>query len=227
MIISHKYQFIFFKTKKTGGTSFEIALRNFLGEDDIATPIAAADEQLCTSYNIPGPQNYMLELENSRKYTLFNHIRANTLKSLLNDEIWRTYFKFSILRNPFDCLVSNYYWAIKKKKKKYTPTFNEWVMSNPNVMVENKNIISVDYHSVLDFVINYESLRNDIYHLENIYPGLKGLYNTFDSIKAKSNIRPSDEKQSVSNIFSDNPEIAQLVYILCANDIKEYGYHPF
>lgn len=46
MIISHKYKFIFLKTKKTAGTSFEIALSRYLGEDDVVTPISPECEAL-------------------------------------------------------------------------------------------------------------------------------------------------------------------------------------
>jgi hypothetical protein len=38
MIISHKHKFIFFKTKKTAGTSIEIALSKYRGPDDVITP---------------------------------------------------------------------------------------------------------------------------------------------------------------------------------------------
>ncbi|WP_275670288.1 hypothetical protein [Okeania hirsuta] len=40
MIISHKYKFIFLKTIKTSGTSIEIYLSRFCGDDDVITPIS-------------------------------------------------------------------------------------------------------------------------------------------------------------------------------------------
>ncbi|MEM7193183.1 MAG: hypothetical protein AAF405_10065, partial [Pseudomonadota bacterium] len=46
MIISHKHKFIFLKTKKTAGTSVELALSQICGESDVITPLAAADEAL-------------------------------------------------------------------------------------------------------------------------------------------------------------------------------------
>lgn len=57
MIISHRYRFIFLKTRKTGGTSVEIALSPFCSADDIITPIAPPDEALRASLGYPGPRN--------------------------------------------------------------------------------------------------------------------------------------------------------------------------
>jgi predicted chitinase len=38
MIISHKYKFIFIKTRKTAGTTIEYNLSKYLGNDDIIAP---------------------------------------------------------------------------------------------------------------------------------------------------------------------------------------------
>lgn len=45
MIISHKHKFIFIKTKKTAGTSIEIALSSICDADDIITRISSEDEK--------------------------------------------------------------------------------------------------------------------------------------------------------------------------------------
>ena len=39
MIISHKYRFIFVKTRKTAGTSVEAYLSQHCGDSDVLTPI--------------------------------------------------------------------------------------------------------------------------------------------------------------------------------------------
>ncbi len=46
MIISHRNRFVFVKTNKTTGSSFEILLSDILGPDDIATKLGEAEEKL-------------------------------------------------------------------------------------------------------------------------------------------------------------------------------------
>ena len=46
MIISHAHKFIFLKTKKTAGTSIELALSQLCGPDDVIPPITESDETL-------------------------------------------------------------------------------------------------------------------------------------------------------------------------------------
>ena len=43
MIASHQHRFIFLKTRKTAGTSVEIALSKVCGPDDIITEISPED----------------------------------------------------------------------------------------------------------------------------------------------------------------------------------------
>jgi hypothetical protein len=46
MIVSHEHKFIFLKTKKTAGTSIELALSALCGPDDVITPLTTIDEAL-------------------------------------------------------------------------------------------------------------------------------------------------------------------------------------
>jgi hypothetical protein len=63
MIISHEHKFIFVKTRKTAGTSIEIALSKFCGPDDVICPIRlrrhfGGQAPLCGSAGRGGTQAY-------------------------------------------------------------------------------------------------------------------------------------------------------------------------
>ncbi|HEX5931925.1 MAG TPA: hypothetical protein VFY74_09285, partial [Methyloceanibacter sp.] len=109
MIISHEHKFIFLKTKKTAGTSIELALSELCGPDDIIAPLTKIDEALRASAR--GAQNWRLHgwWQSPRPfwqrrffkfaaedYGFYNHMPAEQAKTLFNDDrAWRSYFKFA------------------------------------------------------------------------------------------------------------------------------------
>ena len=63
MIICHGLKLIFVKTKKTGGTSFEIALSKYCNADDIVCDISEGDELIRADLGFQGPVNFRRTLE--------------------------------------------------------------------------------------------------------------------------------------------------------------------
>lgn len=114
MIVSHRYRFIFLKTRKTGGTSVEIGLSRFCSPADIITPVTLQDEQLRASLGYPGPRNAAIALRHyetldwlrllgkRRRKQYFNHATAEYVRHHIGESIWNSYFKFCFERNPFD-----------------------------------------------------------------------------------------------------------------------------
>ncbi len=104
MIISHRHKFIFLKPRKVAGTSVEVALAQHCGEDDIVTPIDGFDPKWdVDQYAHPGKKQ--------RGYQ--RHATPKRVRRRLGRELWDAYFKFTVTRNPWDLVVSQYHWAAR------------------------------------------------------------------------------------------------------------------
>jgi len=114
MIISNKNKFIFIKNYKTAGSSIESALFPTLNSMDIIAPTvhypginAFGNFDQKTMIHLP---ELMREKYIEKKWKYFAHMPAWLIKERLGDSIFNNFFKFAILRNPWDLIVSHYKW---------------------------------------------------------------------------------------------------------------------
>ena len=91
MILSHRHRFIFFAVPKTGTHAIRFALRAHLGEAD--------EEQVQLFVQIAMPYPDIARI-------LHGHIRWNEIRAVVSPEVWDGYFKFAIVRNPWERFVS-------------------------------------------------------------------------------------------------------------------------
>lgn len=173
MIISHEHRFIFLKTKKTAGTSIELALSRICGPHDIITPLNRYDEAMRDGR---GPQNWQqhswfasrrpihkrrLLRFTARDRGFYNHIPAGEARQLLgDDEIWNSYFKFAFDRNPWDRQVSIYHHRFRRAK--LPPPFPKFMAGGKGARVNNFEIYSLDGDICVDFLGRYENLSADL-----------------------------------------------------------------
>lgn len=124
MIISHRHKFIFIKTRKTAGTSIEMALETLCGPDDVVTPDGpfpkARDVLAARSRNYAGRFNPAPELMMARRAVdvgrigrdflkwpkYYNHMRASSVKARTPARVWDGYYKFCFERNSWDKVIS-------------------------------------------------------------------------------------------------------------------------
>ena len=102
MIISHKHKFIFIHTNKCAGTSVEVSLSSICGSDDIIGPVTL--ENLPPDYKHP---------ENYDKNKFEDTMKAKDIKSNIPIDCWKEYTKFSVVRNPWERMVSAWFWQTR------------------------------------------------------------------------------------------------------------------
>jgi len=198
MIINHKYKFIFIKNVKTAGTTIEFILSKICYENDIVTPSEENlkllyNYQLATNYLDPTKpyknkmnfKNIFLNFKSLLKDILFkkkviykplleenilyyNHFPAKDLKKKIEEKIFTEYFKFCVVRDPYNQILSMYYndvnyhneklnfedW-LKRKGKDGIMRVESFFKSSIGIITENKNLI-------LDKYIKYENLTDEL-----------------------------------------------------------------
>ena len=224
MIINHKYKFIFLKTRKTAGTSIEIALSQFCGDGDVITRIHKESEPMRQELGFRGPQNYdvplrfykkidWLQLLFSQKRKRFrNHSKAIYIKENVSEEIWNSYFKFCFERNPFDKAISRYYWSTSEPR----PGIYNYLSSAGIKYLTNWDIYTINDQVAVDFVGRYENLTDDL----EVVAEKIGISSTLELPRAKSGYRKSREHYSK---VLDTQSRARIE-LICAKEIMALNY---
>lgn len=211
MIASHAHRFVFLKTRKTAGTSVEIALSKVCGPDDVITRISPEDEQLRIERGGIGPQNFESP---PLARPAFNHMSARLARDAIGVEAWRSYFKFAIERNPWDAVVSLYYWKYKDRPE--LPDFDtyvgeEWIEQLAN----NRRMYRIRGRLVADRVLRYENLDTE---LAEVWEKL-GLPGAPDLPRAKGQARPTGHYRELYS-----PASRDRVAGVFADSIEAFGY---
>ncbi|MFC7359462.1 hypothetical protein [Nocardioides astragali] len=152
MIASHAHRFVFIKTRKTAGTSLEIALSRHCGPTDVVTRISPDDEELRAAAGAVGPQN------DDTDPSSYAHMGARRVIRVIGREAWDSYFTFAVERNPYDVVASSYRYSARKPT--FTKTFAEFVRTPKRMerLALNERLYRMGGRVVVDQVYRYEDL---------------------------------------------------------------------
>ena len=109
MIISPKNKFIFFKPMKCAGSSVELSLLKGCGDEALCTGTDNIEEELQGYIKL---NNEYVE-EGIEKFRFHSHTWPSLFfERISNSDLWNDFKKITIVRNPWDTVVSWYWWSI-------------------------------------------------------------------------------------------------------------------
>lgn len=165
MLVSHSKKFIFLKTIKTGGTSVEIFLEPFC-----RPPGSAIEHHGPFRVSEAGIVGARGASASSQQW--YNHMPAASVRDLLSPEIWAGYHKVSIVRNPFDRLVS-FWWMLLQRTAPEAhqraaadmdfarAQFSGWIARAPKLL-SDRHVYCIEGRPVTDRMLRHERLNDDL-----------------------------------------------------------------
>lgn len=144
------------------------------------------------------------------------HISAKQARKIYGEDVWRSYTKFSVVRNPWDRITSMWAtrWWHQSSDLAEGCTFEEFIRKikpHPNEIYN-----TLFYHEILnqnmDFILRFESLQNDFSRM-------------MSSIGCDGMQLPHIEKRNHENYRDMYGDIEkQLVFDLFNTDVLKYRY---
>lgn len=238
-IVSHSRKFIFVKTHKTAGTSLEIALSKYCGEGDVLTPFGPEDERLRRQVAAIGPQNYLrtlseyplrrrlkLLVRRQRQFKFGEHHPGWMIRREVGEEVWNGYFKFAVVRNPFDRVISKYhfmrgYFDALNVAPFWDRSLDQFMRYFADSINENWVMYTDKDRIVLDFLVRYEHMEEDLAEVSRRIGLPVNLYQDLREIRAKGEFRPRSGRDAV---LDESQRL--LVSTLCRKEIEAFGYAP-
>jgi hypothetical protein len=169
VMVSHVNKFIFMKTRKTAGTSIEMYLEPFC-----APPGHVVSEKtatIATEYGIVGERFKGGEGERAAGIDLRNHASASSVRDTVGNDAWQNYTRVTSVRNPFDRMVSQFYWIKRHKAEKLQTKpfekikarFRSFVLAERSA--NDRDVVYIDDSFVIHEAIRYENMLGDLTRL--------------------------------------------------------------
>ena len=227
MILSHKYKFIFIKTAKTAGTSIEVFLSKHCGPQDIVTPIMPRVEgHQPRNYEgfinpipeiLARPTKFFSALHQTMtsRTKFYNHMPAREVKQRVPADVWNTYFKFCVERNPWDKVLSHYNMHAAREGSRLS--LDEYLARGRLPVNDFRYMDRSREKIIVDRIIRYENL---LVELGEVFAELKIPFGGNLGVAAKSEYRT--DRRPYKEVFSDQQR--QIVEKAFAKEIGLHGY---
>jgi hypothetical protein len=241
MIVAFSRKFIFVKTRKTAGTSIEIALSRFCDEGDIITPISPVDEAVRRQHGGRPPQNYcgddaaerrfcaaiesgnLAEIKTAgrlarRTRNFCNHMPAPAIAHNISAAFWDDAFKFTIDRHPYEKAVSLAHYGFERfVRNNAGVSFDRYL----DLVVKRGKYRNFDLYSenglpVVDEVLKYEELP-ECFTLLKERIGID-----ISPILPKTKHLHRTDRRPARDVLSDLQK--EMIQLICRQEFERSGY---
>ena len=225
-LVSNRYNFIYIKNRKVASTSVEAFFEKYCVDPKKKVNYSHSVKFQKSKFGIVGGR-----WDHSPNGKWDGHQNATNIKRNLGEKKFDKYFKFCVVRNPWDRMVSMYYWMIGGSTNKLgVISFEEFIRKIP-IKRENKakrwemylnfeDIYSINNKSVCDEYIRFENLEEGIVRVcEKL--GITD-YNIKELPKFKVGLRNKPTGKHYREYY--NEETQQIVETLHREEIKLFGY---
>jgi hypothetical protein len=160
MLISHRKKFIYTKTVKTAGTSVESYFEKYCMPEGV-WEFSHAREAYVGDSGIIGYRGMAPE-----GTEWFNHMSADSIRAQVGAEIWDRYFKFCVVRNPFDKLISAFHFSYssninegtKNRNENVIDRFRGWIASGNAESTVDRDKYLIDGEVCVDHLLDMRIL---------------------------------------------------------------------
>ncbi len=222
-VVSHEHRLIFLKTRKTAGTSVELALSRFAGPHDVLTKNLPEEEAARRLYGRTS-QNDCLPFARYRskevarllirrqRAKFAGHDSAAAVRKYVGERLWREYRKFTVERHPYERAVSMLYWQQRHSARTDILTF---LRSFPPSKLSNSTIYAIDGAIAVDDIIEYDRLEED-------FPALMEAYGVEVGPLGRAKISTRLDRSPAAERLGE--EGRRLVQAACWEDFEHMGY---
>jgi len=166
LVISDKYKYIFFHLPKNAGVS----ISSYLIAQEFKLRLKKNINYL-TPYIFGKKNNFYISREN-KFYNFNSHITCFDFFELVSEKLFKNYFKFAVVRNPFDRAVSRYEYSKKIEPFFKNFSFEEFLIfdlkNNLHVLKQYEFCTNDKKKLVLDKIIKFENLNKDFDYVTNM-----------------------------------------------------------
>jgi len=237
MIISYNKKFVYLRTVKVASSSLEFYFSQYCSTGDLITPLFPDEKKQKKKFKILSKQNFeyqkfSLSLKNILRLKFYKLKRIDEHSSIYT--IFRTkfakniknFFFFSFVRNPYDWIVSYFWWDLYYHKKKSIAFINNLNQKDlesifkifltrecSNFFKKNKKIISSKFVDI------------KIFKLENIESSLKKIRKKLNLTKEKIKISEIKlKKLKIRKKIKINSEDKKLILKSASYFFDKYKY---